>query len=195
MTCHDKIYQPADSFTTRLHRASDCHCQQGLREQVSNFASMGFSLILILTVQIFSKPTNPDQDNNTQKNHQKTTDMARTVRTKQASLQQEGTLGDHSALYVPIRWGNVKRLGSVRQTWATSMNNQLTREVQRASKGLYVKLPNITKIAWVTWATIHNKACSLGPDAQVRVRLGPVRQLAKQEGTNVTRTGNSWKQM
>ena len=60
MTCCGKIFQPADSLTTRLYRASDCHCQQGLREQVSNFASMGFSLILKLTVQIFSKATNPN---------------------------------------------------------------------------------------------------------------------------------------
>ena len=96
-----------------------------------------------------SKPTNPDQDNNTQRNCQNATNTARTVKMKQASLQQEGTLGDHSALYVPIRRGNIKRLGSISQTWATSSVNQLTQEVQKTSKGLYVKLPNIAKIVQV----------------------------------------------
>ena len=120
--------------------------------------------------------------------------MAKTVTRKQTKWQQEGTHGDHSTFYVPIKRGNIKRLGSVRQTWATSMNNQLTQEVQRASKGLYVKLPSITKIAWVTRATIYNKVCSLGPDAQVRVRLEPAHRPTKQEDSNTTRTGNDQKQ-
>ena len=60
MTWCGKIFQPVDSLTNRLYRASDCHCQQGLREQVPHIASMGFSLILKVTVQIFSKPTNPN---------------------------------------------------------------------------------------------------------------------------------------
>ena len=58
-----------------------------------------------------------------------------------------------------------------------------------------MKLPNIAKIAWVKQAIIRNKACSLGPDAQGRVRLGLARQPAKREDTNVEQTGNSWKQL
>ena len=116
-----------------------------------------------------SKPTNTDRDNNTKRNHQNITNTSRIVKTKQASQQQEGTLGDLSTLYVPIRWGNIKRLGSIRQTWATSTVNQLTREVQKTSKELYVKLPNIAKKARVKPTLIPNKACSLGPDPQVRM--------------------------
>ena len=58
-----------------------------------------------------------------------------------------------------------------------------------------MKLPNIAKIARVKQAIICNKPCSLGPDAQVRVRLGPARQSAKREDINIEQTGNGWKQM
>ena len=80
--------------------------------------------------------------------------------------------------------GNIKRL----------RNDQLTQEVQRALRGLYVKLPSITKIARVMRATIYNKLCSLGLDAQVRVRLEPTHRSTKQEDSNTTRTGNYQKQ-
>ena len=119
-----------------------------------------------------SKPTNNNRDNNTKRNCQNITNTSRIVKTKQANQQQKGTLGDHPALYVPVRLENIKRLGSIRQTRATRTANQQTQEVQKVSKGLYVKLPNIARIAWVKPTVIHHKACSLGPDAQVRIKLG-----------------------
>ena len=53
-----------------------------------------------------------------------------------------------------------------------------------------MKLPNIAKIARVKLTVIRNKACSIGPDAQVRIRLGLALQPAK-----VEQTSNSQKQM
>ena len=53
-----------------------------------------------------------------------------------------------------------------------------------------MKLPNIAKIARVKLTVIRNKACSIGPDAQVRIRLGLALQPA-----NVEQTSNSQKQM
>ena len=44
-----------------------------------------------------------------------------------------------------------------------------------------MKLSNIARIALVKLIVIHNKACSLGPDAQVRIKLGLALQPAKQE--------------
>ena len=62
-----------------------------------------------------------------------------------------------------------------------------------------MKLPNIAKIAQVKLTVIRNKACSIGPDAQVRIRLGLALQPAKREDnkgeTNVEQTSNSQKQM
>ena len=44
-----------------------------------------------------------------------------------------------------------------------------------------MKLPNIARIAWVKLTVIRNKACSIGPDAQVRIKLGLALQPVKQE--------------
>ena len=118
------------------------------------------------------KPINSDPDDNSPRDLQTTTDVTKPVTVKRL---QKGDLDLPWAVYIHVKQGhetqgNIKRL----------RNDQLTQEVQRASRGLYVKLPSITKIAWVTRATIYNKICSLGLDAQVRVRLEPALWPTKQ---------------
>ena len=48
--------------------------------------------------------------------------------------------------------------------------------------------PSITKITWVTRATIYSKLLSLNLEAQVRVRLELIHQSTKQEDSNTTQT-------
>ena len=70
-----------------------------------------------------TKHINKEQDSITKRNPQEITNTSRIIKVKQAS-QQEGTLEDHPTLYVPIRVGSIKRLGSIRRTRATRAANQ-----------------------------------------------------------------------
>ena len=84
-------------------------------------------------------------------------------------------------MYVPTR------LGSIRQTRATRAANQQTREAQRVSEGMYLKLPNIARIAWVRPAVVCHRACSLDPDARVKVKHGftPQQAWPREDGREV----------
>ena len=84
--------------------------------------------------------------------------------------QQEGTLEDQATMYVPTRLGSIKQLGSIRQTRATRAANQWTLEVQRVSKGIYLKFPNISKIFFVRPLVVCHLACSMNLGAQPKLK-------------------------
>ena len=73
--------------------------------------------------------------------------------------QQEGTLEDQATMYVSTR------SGSIRRTRALQTANQQTREVQGASKGRYLKLPNIARVALVRPRIVRHRSYNLDSDA------------------------------
>ena len=88
--------------------------------------------------------------------------------------QQEGNLKYQATMYMPTR------LESIRQTRATRAANQQTLEVRRASTGIYLKFPNISKTSVKRPSVVHHLACSLNLGAQVKVKIGLILQQVMQ---------------
>ena len=81
---------------------------------------------------------------------------------------------------MPVILGSIKQLGSIRWTRATRATNQQALEVWRASTGIYLKFPNISRTSFMRPSVVCHLACSPNLGAQVKVEIRLTSQQARQ---------------